>query len=196
MHQPWPPLCLAGWCWGWDTEEPCLARGGDSPRGRAASMSPFPACCAGRQRCRAACARRHNSLPSGYSALPRPDKVPQPERGWAPVWVWSLLGFRVKAGASALSHGHCAAVPGRAGALGHRWMPMPCRAPALNGRGEGGLGTMGDTDPASPPQVLPTPSPPRLHASCLHAQCCPAPLHGREKMLLGSPRSRYHQCWH
>lgn len=116
---------------------------------RAHRTFPFPACHASHQHC-AACARRHNSLPSGRSALPRPDKVPQPKPGWAPVWVCSPLGHRVKAGTSAPSHGHCTAVPGRAGALGQRRMAMPCRDPAPAGR-EGRWGAWGtQTLPASP----------------------------------------------
>lgn len=96
---------------GYGPGEAVPGRGGDISQGCTASMSLSPARLTGCQRCHC-CYCRQNSLPSGRSALPRPDKVPQPERGWAPVWVWPWLGHCVKAGASAPSHGHCVRCPG------------------------------------------------------------------------------------
>lgn len=131
LHQPGPSLC----------HRMVLGRG---PRA-VQQECPCPHLCAGRQRCPAASARRHNSLPSGRSALPRSDKVPRPQRGWAPVWVWPppwtpcqgwcLCPESWPPGSSARQGRGCGA------ALG---------ADVLAGRGGGGLGSEGDTDPACP----------------------------------------------
>lgn len=186
VHQPSPsPSCWMVLGWG---------PGGAVPGQKGGTRaSPSLACPAGPQRCSAASTRRHNSLPSRRSVLPKPDKVPQPERGRAPVWVWSPFGHCVKAGASAPSHGHHrAAVPGRAGALELCRLPMPCRAPTLAGRGEGGgLGSRGGHGPC----LLTSRS--HLPASVLPAHLAltgsPAP-EGEDGP--GSPHGQCYQCWH
>jgi len=122
-------------------------------------------------------AHRHNSLRRSRSALPRPDKAPRPERGWAPVWVWSRFGRGVKAGASARSHGHRAAVPGSAGAPEQRGCRRLAGPPRRLGGEKGGWAAWGTwTLPAR--SALPG-----------------SPAEERDAGP-GSPRAQCHQCWH
>lgn len=130
---------------------------------------------------RSACSlrpRRHNSLPGRRSALPRPDKVPRSQWGWAPVWVWPWLGHRVKAGASAPCHGHtwlCQAGQGGSGA--------PLGADVLQGPRFGWEGRKGPGEECGG------------HGSCLHpARSSPSPqgsefLHGAECSCSPKPQN-------
>lgn len=112
-----------------------------------------------------------------------PDKV---LRGWARVWVWSLLGHCVKAGASAPSHGHCSSArQGRSSGA----VPSADALQGPCGRWERkrGAGMHGRHRPCLP-------------VSCWHTWCFLILLHRREMVLgalaasatsAGNPAPRY-----